>query len=72
MQVLANEVDQTCTISYLKGNFIVSTRHVTVLITNAQSRTAMFGAFSSHRQPSAFLTKLVPSWTRLLAKLDKP
>ena len=37
-----------------------------------QSRTALFRAFSSHRQPSASLTKLFPSWTRLLAELDKP
>ena len=39
---------------------------------NAQSWTALFRAFSSHRQPSASLTKLFPSWTRLLAELDKP
>ena len=38
----------------------------------AQSWTALFRAFSSHRQPSASLTKLFPSWTRLLAELDKP
>ena len=37
-----------------------------------QSWTALFRAFSSHRQPSASLTKLFPSWTRLLAELDKP
>ena len=37
----------------------------------AQSWTALFRAFSSHRQPSASLTKLFPSWTRLLAELDK-
>ena len=30
----------------------------------AQSWTALFRAFSSHRQPSASLTKLFPSWTR--------
>ena len=36
---------------------------------NAQSWTALFRAFSSHRQPSASLTKLFPSWTRLLAEL---
>ena len=34
-----------------------------------QSWTALFRAFSSHRQPSASLTKLFPSWTRLLAEL---
>ena len=34
--------------------------------------TALFRAFSSHRQPSASPTKLFPSWTRLLAELDKP
>ena len=33
---------------------------------DAQSWTALFRAFSSHRQPSASLTKLFPSWTRLL------
>ena len=38
----------------------------------ARSWTALFRAFSSHRQPSASLTKLFPSWTRLLAELDKP
>ena len=38
----------------------------------AQSWTVLFRAFSSHRQPSASLTKLFPSWTRLLAELDKP
>ena len=37
----------------------------------APSWTALFRAFSSHRQPSASLTKLFPSWTRLLAELDK-
>ena len=39
---------------------------------NTQNWTALFRAFSSHRQPSASLTKLFPSWTRLLAELDKP
>ena len=34
----------------------------------AQSWTALFRAFSSHWQPSASLTKLFPSWTRLLAE----
>ena len=34
--------------------------------------TELFRAFSSHRQPSASLTKLFPSWTRLLPELDKP
>ena len=38
---------------------------------SAQSWTALFRAFSSHRQPSASLTKLFPSWTTLLAELDK-
>ena len=32
----------------------------------AQSWTALFLAFSSHQQPSASLTKLIPSWTRRL------
>ena len=31
---------------------------------NTQSWTALFRAFSSHRQPSASLTKLFPSWTK--------
>ena len=39
---------------------------------SAQSWTALFRAFSSNRQPSASLTKLFLSWTRLLAELDKP
>ena len=39
---------------------------------SAQSWTALFRAFSTHRQPSASLTNLFPSWTRLLAELDKP
>ena len=38
----------------------------------SQNWTALFRAFSSHRQPSASLTKLFPSWARLLAELDKP
>ena len=42
------------------------------IVFNAQSWTALFRAFSSHRQPSASLTKLFPNWTRLLAELDKP
>ena len=41
-------------------------------VKDGQSWTALFRAFSSHRQPSASLTKLFPSWTRLLAELDKP
>ena len=41
-------------------------------LSDPQSWTALFRAFSSHRQPSASLTKLFPSWTRLLAELDKP
>ena len=32
---------------------------------DALSWTALFRAFSSHRQPSASLTKLFPSWTNL-------
>ena len=34
MQGITNEVDQSCTISDLKGNFIFSARHVTVPIIN--------------------------------------
>ena len=45
---------------------------VIIVTLHAQSWTALFRAFSSHRQPSASLTKLFPSWTRLLAELDKP
>ena len=45
---------------------------ITNTLQTAQSWTALFRAFSSHRQPSASLTKLFPSWTRLLAELDKP
>ena len=30
MRGLTNKVDQNCTISYLKGNFVSSARHVTV------------------------------------------
>ena len=42
------------------------------IITLFTELTALFRVFSSHRQPSASLTKLFPSWTRLLAELDKP
>ena len=38
----------------------------------AQSWTALFRAFRSHRQTSASLTKLFPSLARLWAELDKP
>ena len=48
----------------------IQARHIT-LLEYAQSWTALFRAFISHRQPSASLTKLFPSWTRLLAELDK-
>ena len=33
-----------------------------IIFQDAQSWTALFRAFSSHRQPSASLTKLFPSW----------
>ena len=35
----------------------------------AQSWTALFRAFSSHRQPSAIFFKGIPSWTNILAQL---
>ena len=38
---------------------------------NAQSWTALFRAFSSHRQPSSSLTKLFPSCNFLLHNDDK-
>ena len=50
-------------------NLLKYHEHNWIICVDAQSWTALFRAFSSHRQPSASLTKLLPSWTRLLAGL---
>ena len=69
--MFANQTDKNVVMDGNEGA-LGKTKSYQKIASDAQSWTALFRAFSSHRQPSASLTKLFPSWTRLLAELNKP